>query len=227
MSAIQPFFDLTPAASGHPAKYTDSLLPVMARMLEGRKRILDPMAGTGGIFKLANWLPNASIRGIELEPEFAAMHPRTTVGNALDLPFDDDVFDTICVSPVYGNRMSDITLDDTERITYTAKLGRKLHPDNAGQLQWGDRYRDFHRRAWTEARRVLVEGGAFVINTKDHIRDKKLIRVTDWHIGCLCELGFRLVQHEKISTPGMTYGRNHQARVPCESVILFGLEQKP
>lgn len=33
-----------------------------------------------------------------------------------------------------------------------------------------------------------------------------------------------LEHNERIETPSMRYGRNHEARVPYESVILFRLE---
>lgn len=75
---------------------------------------------------------------------------RTTLGNALHLPWPDGTFDAICTSPAYGNRMADRYSEtgESERLTYAAMLRRQLHPDNAGQLQWGQRYRDFHLAAW-------------------------------------------------------------------------------
>jgi tRNA G10 N-methylase Trm11 len=222
---MNTLFPLTAAAPSHPAKYTDALLVTMAKMLQGRKRICDPFCGTGKIFLLEHWLGNVEIQGTEIEREFAARHPKTTLGNALYLPWGEGYFDAICTSPTYGNRMADTLLDDDKykRMTYTAKLNRPLHPDNSGKLQWGKEYRELHRKAWIEARRVLQPGGSFVLNIKDHIRDGKRMRVTLWHIFCLKSLGFRLVRHEHIGTPSMKWGQNADARLPYESMILFAL----
>lgn len=221
---MEALFEMEAPAPSHPARYTDALLVAMAKMLRGKRRILDPFGGTGKVFLLNHWLPDAQIEATEIEPEWAAKHPRTTLGNALALPWPDGYFDAVCTSPAYGNRMSDGTFDSAKGntwMTYACQLGRKLHPDNGGALKWGARYREFHRSAWLEARRVLVEGGAFVLNIKDHIRAGQRIHVTDWHIECLESIGFHLVKHEKIDTPSMRYGKNSEARVPYESVILF------
>ena len=144
----------------HPARYTLSLLPVMARMLRGARRVLDPFAGVGGVFALGAWLPGTEIHGVEIEPEWAAADARITQGNALALPWADNTFDAVCTSPTYANRMADHhrARDGSQRRTYTHMLGRELSADNSGRLQWGDGYREFHRRAWAEARRCPSAG---------------------------------------------------------------------
>lgn len=222
-------FELDAPAPSHPARYTTALLVTMAKMLQGRTRILDTFGGVGGIFQLEHWLPDATFDAVEIEKEWAAKHPKTTLGNALALPFPDSHFDAICTSPAYGNRMADHFVSTNPRIakSYRDFLGRDLNADNAGRLQWGAKYRDFHQRAWTEARRVLQPAGAFVLNIKDHIRNGQRVYVTDWHISCLEGLGFAMVQHEQVETPSHRYGANSEARLPYESVILFELRSKP
>lgn len=209
----------------HPAKYTDALLPVFVRMLRGQQRILDPFGGTGKIFDIQPWLPSAQIEAIEIEPEWAALNPSTTLGNALALPWPDGYFTAICTSPAYGNRMADShdARDSSRRNTYTHAIGRKLHADNAGAMQWGEQYRQFHVRAWTEARRVLCRGGVFVLNIKDHIRGGQHQHVTAWHCEALTALGFAEAEHVKVGCPGNRQGANGNARINYESVIKFEL----
>ena len=54
-------FDV-PANPSHPARYTTVLLPVMAGMLRGRRRILDIFGGVGGVFALEHWLGRGETR---------------------------------------------------------------------------------------------------------------------------------------------------------------------
>lgn len=227
MTALLELFE--PAKPRHPARYTQALFPTMARMLRGCQRILDPFAGTGGVFALHHWLPvGVEIDAVEIEPEWAAMDSRTTLGSALALPWPDNHFDAICTSPAYGNRMADkLIRDPRETQTYASDLGRVLHPDNGASLQWSLKYRDFHHQAWVETRRVLRPGGVFVLNIKDHIRKGKRQHVTNWHIATLASLGFEIVEHEHVPCPGMRRGQNGNERIEYESVVKLVLNSKP
>ena len=107
---------------------------------------------------------------------------------------------------------------DMRRLTGDAD--RKLHPDNAGTLPWGPKYREFHRRAWAEVWRVLGDGGLFFLNVSDHYKKKKRIRVTNWHIGCIVGTGFVLMERETVPTPRLKHGANRE-RVEGEEIITF------
>lgn len=223
---MNTLFEMPEANPQHPAKYTDALLGEFVKMLNGCNRILDPFGGTGKVFLLNLWYPDAEIQAVEIEPEWARVNSRTTLGNALDLPWKDNYFDAICTSPTYGNRMADhdegtIAIGWNGRRTYAAAIKRQLHKDNSGSLQWGKEYRNFHFLAWTEAKRVLRPGGVFVLNIKNHIRGGVEQLVTEWHIEALQSLEYRLIEHSKINTPSMRFGQNSEARIEYESVIKF------
>jgi tRNA G10 N-methylase Trm11 len=190
-------------------------------MLRGNERILDPFGGTGKIFSLLNYHPNLKISAVEIEPEWASLDSRITLGNALDLKYPDNSFDYIITSPCYGNRMADTLIDKYKRITYTAALGRKLNKDNSGSLQWGEKYREFHVKAWNECKRVLRNNGTFVLNIKNHIRKGIEQKVTEWHIETLESIGFKLFDLIPVETPSMKFGQNRNARIPYESIVIF------
>lgn len=202
----------------HPAKYTDGLLPIFESMIPKGSRVLDPFAGTGKIHSL----PFQTV-GLEIEPEWANMHVNTICGDATSMPFADSVFDVICTSPTYGNRMADChnAKDGSRRNTYTHSLGRKLHENNSGKMQWGAAYRELHEKAYVECKRVLREDGLFILNMKNHIRAGKEVDVFGWHLSCLDELGFELLRIEKLETKGNGFGANGKARTGVEFVALL------
>jgi tRNA G10 N-methylase Trm11 len=192
----------------------------MAELLDGYQRVLDPFAGTGRIHELADH----DTVGVELEPEWAAMHQRTHEGSALALPFRDEEFDAITTSPTYGNRLADSynASDPEARRSYRFDLGHELSPNNSGALQWGPAYREFHEKAWLEALRVLRPGGRFVLDIKDHIRDGKWQDVTGWHVRELTELGLSVCAVRPVVTTGLGgTGSNSSLRTGAELVIGF------
>lgn len=204
----------------HPAPFSRALLPVFAEVLDGAKTVLDPFAGIGRIHELERW--GYDTVGVEIEPEWAARHERTKVGDALALDFGDESFDAVCTSPTYGNRMADHhdARDASTRRSYRHDLGRPLHKHNSGRLQWGTAYRECHEQAWEEAWRVVRAGGKLMLNIKDHVRNGRRQFVAGWHVTTLCRMGFTLLQHREVATPAMRAGENSDLRYP-EQVYAF------
>jgi tRNA G10 N-methylase Trm11 len=201
----------------HPAKYSDCFLPVFKEMLQHCENVLDPFAGTG---KLRNVFPECTL--LEIEPEWASISG-AIVGDATQMPFKDGEFDAICTSPTYGNRMADHheAKDNSQRNTYRHTLGRKLSKNNSGSMQWGESYKELHKKAWQECFRVLKSKGLFCLNVSNHIRKGVEINVIGWHIESLCSIGFSVIEHRKIETKRQRMGKNGNLRVSYESVILF------
>tara|TARA_R110001606_G_C15145646_1_gene625106 strand:+ start:96 stop:776 length:681 start_codon:yes stop_codon:yes gene_type:complete len=207
----------TKATIKHPAKYTDSLIPVFEGMLAECKSVLDPFAGTGKIHSLT-----AETTGVEIEKEWADMSIGTVQGDSTRLSevLKGQTFDAICTSPTYGNRMADshIASDSSKRNTYTHTLGRKLHDNNSGKMQWGDSYRTLHEDVYSECVKVLNPGGVFVLNVKNHIRKGVEVDVFGWHLEALRTAGFVLRDVVRVYTSGNGFGQNASARVPFEYV---------
>lgn len=201
----------------HPAKYSIEILDVFKNILKGHSRILDPFAGTG---KLRKIVPNAIL--VEIEPEWA-IETGAIIGDATNLPFINNCFDAVCTSPTYGNRMADnfVCHKGYKRNTYRHVLGRELAKNNSGQMQWGVKYKNFHRKAWEEVFRVLKLGGLFILNISDHIRKGVIQEVTKWHVNEIIGIGFKEVNRFQIETKRNRFGANHNLRVPFESIILF------
>lgn len=213
-------------APEHPAQFSDDILNVIAVYVAGLDRILDPFAGVGGVHRLRGLAGVRETIGIELEPEWAAKHPDTISGDALDMVglVGLNSVDAVVTSPAYGNRMADHhdAQDDSVRLTYTHVLGRKLTAGNTGAMQWGDDYRDLHRAVWSECAHVLKPGGLLILNVKDHVRGDRQQQVAAFHTDYLCRvLQLELIAEESIVTRGVMAGANANVRVPFERVFVF------
>lgn len=228
--------DTTITPAPHPAKFSESIIDRIGRYLDSigfEGAILDPFAGVGRVHLLADSPHPRVTFGVELEPEWAAHHPRTIVGDVMrlrELGFNPGEMDAIVTSPVYGNRMSDdhtpSPSDTSRRNTYKHTLGRDLTEGSAAVLQWGPsarkrtEYQDFHRAAWQVVVEALAVDGLFVLNISDHIRGGKRMRVTAWHKATLAKLGIEWVDEIRVDTPRQKMGANGDVRVEYESILI-------
>jgi SAM-dependent methyltransferase len=209
---------------GHPAKFSPPLFPVLYESLGDAKKILDPFAGIGGIFKLLEYDPSLEISAMELEPEWALQDERITLGDSRSLPWPNNYFDAIATSVAYANRMADRLTSSKwalTRVTYAAALRRDLTEGNLAAERWGDKYRRGTIEVLTECDRVLRRGGRFVLNCKNHYRNNELIDVTGWYIEELSKFGYELIGHKRVPLRGMRYGKSYSVRVDYESVVVM------
>jgi len=210
----------------HPAKYTDSFLPVFAERLIGMNYVLDPFAGTGKLAKIKEHGFTGEVFCNEIEKEWAESSiyevDYWTIADAEKLPYSKDYFDAICTSPTYGNRMADHfeAKDRSHRITYRHYLGKPLNYENTGRMQWGLKYRKKHKACYVEFYRVLKLNGLFLCNISDHIRKGEIVPVVSWTKDAIQEAGFTLVETIEIKTPRMKYGANRK-RVESEFILVF------
>lgn len=213
----------------HPARFSDSVLVKIADLLDDwgwPNRVLDPFAGTGRVHELT--APAFSV-GVELEPEWSQVHPRNIVANTLHLPFPAATFDAMITSPTFGNRFADHhnARDGSVRRSYKHDLGRDPHPDSSCTLHWGEGYRGFHDRAWTECLRVLKHesatgpGALVVVNVSNFIRKGVEQLVSEWHLNWFMDHGCQVIDIDTVPTPRMRYGANREARVPHENVFVL------
>lgn len=213
----------------HPARFSDDIIHegfalLMKHGLDPtRAKLLDPFAGTGRVHLLRTINARIETVGVEIEPEWAACSPRTLVGTALDLPFEHSTFDAVFTSPVYGNRLADKDMRDSVGATYMKSLGRPASYGSSSHLAWGQSYREFHEQAWDEVVRVLKPGGLFLLNCKDHYRDKQVANVTAWHNAVLTgpDGGLVWMDATTVKAPGMRRGANHELRVEHEFLLLY------
>ena len=216
-------------APKHPAKFSDALLPVLARALAGCRHVIDPFGGVGKLGAIKTHGYGGAVYVNEIEPEWAEQAKGNgadyvTVADARQLPYRSNAFDAICVSPVYGNKLSEHCewKPDRKCITYKSYLGRSLHERNAGRYYfWEREYADIHWPAWIDAVRVLRPGGLFVLNASRFIRLGVEQDVTGWHVGVLEQLGLQVIERHQVETPRQRFGKNADKRVAHEDVVVL------
>ena len=211
----------------HPAKYTDDFVSIFADLLNGRKRVLDPFAGTGKIGVIKKFGFAGELYANEIEPEW--INPNTyncdfiTTEDAEFLQYPPEFFDAICTSPTYGNRMADhhIAKDGSKRNTYTHCIGRQLSDGNTGKMQWGAEYMEKHERIYNHLASLVKNGGLFVCNVKNHIRKGIEIDVKSFHEKAIIESGFAKTDEIFMETKGNCFGTNADKRTNGEYILVF------
>jgi len=219
-----------PQSSEHPARFSGAVVAAVVELLEPHppRRILDPFAGTGLVHAIADKL-GADSFGVEIEPEWAALHPRNVCADSRALTRQMvGTFDAVVTSPTYGNRMADHheARDESDRATYRHRLGHPLTEGNAGGMAWGDEYRALHVDVYRRVVKLLDVGGLFVLNVKDHVRDGDRVRVSGWHVRTLLSLGLMFCDDNAIATRGLGgAGDNAASREGVEHVYLLVKER--
>jgi len=212
----------------HPATFTNSFIPIFAELLSGKEYVLDVFGGVGKLALIKDFGFEGKVICNEIEKEWVetSTYPvdEWHIGDSANMEWaNSNFFDAICTSPTYGNRMADHhnAKDGSKRITYKHYLGRDLHEENTGKMQWGEAYRLKHTEIYNECLRVLKDDGLMIINVSNHIRKGEIINVVEWHKQTILHLGMLLIDEIKIETPRMGFGKNSKTRVPYESILIF------
>ena len=217
----------------HHSRYHPKIIEAIEDRIGDSKKILDPMAGTMERLRVLEEPHRGyhQVWGIEIEPEWAGgyEHPRLIQGDSRFMEkFDDEEFDAIVVSPVYGNRDSDLTgewWDNADRKSYAAALGRNPSPGSMarGLSSETEQYKIGHGMIWCESVRVLKTGGMFFLNIKNYIRGGRIIRVSQWHREFLRDqLGMREIDDTAIPTEGRPHGENAKVRAEnAEKIYIY------
>lgn len=214
----------------HYTRYNKDVIAAIEVRIGDSKMILDPMAGT--MERLAVLEDPARgwhlVHGVEYEPEWVEgyKHPRLVCGDARSLPFPNEHFDAIIVSPSYGNRDADRTgdwWDNVDRKTYAGALGRNVTAGSLCVPFEDPEYKIGHTLAWCEAVRVLKPYGLFVINLKNHIKQGQIVRVSQWHREVLRDLlRLREIDDTAIPTTGRLSGENYKVRAEnAEKIYIY------
>lgn len=213
----------------HPAKFSPEILNVIAEVIEeerpGKKlRIIDPMAGVGGVHHLRNF--GHKTIGYEIEPEWAKQSAGTVTANIFHIRRGKQKrFNCMVVSTCYGNRYADKhnAKDKSTRHSYKHDLGRMPTQGSSATMQWGKEFRKFHRR-WI--RRMLdhwlAPKALIILNISNHIRDHEEMFVSEWFTKLLIKNDCRLLQIIPVKdTKRMKKGENRDARTDREFVLVF------
>lgn len=241
----------------HDAKYSDEVLEVLDQIvpdLDGP--VVDPFAGLGldldrwgrrdvkGIELEPEWSA-VSKRVKQGNALHRKSYPRK-VGSIVTSPCygnrladkylgpqcgvcggEGKVFDETDLSMAECPRCGGNGRDGRRRFGYAISLGRPVSEGSAASLQWGPKYRAFHRD-WLRLIASILDPGErrLVLNMSDHPRDKKRQYVVHWWVMAAHDEGFRMVEAYPADTSRIGLGANKENLASVEMVLVFDLLQR-
>ena len=213
----------------HPAPYSEGLFPIFADLISSvaadrpQVRLLDPMCGEGSILDIREHLPGVEFR-IHASDLYRWTYAREGVhtADATDLAHPDGIFDVICTSPPYANRMADSASGDGDsRVIYADRRESEQLPNDVAAMQWGQQYRLAMSAIWAECVRVAKPGALIIMNCKDHIRLGRVQPVTEFNFLALVRLGCTPTALRFLLTSGVQGVANASLRTGFETVVAF------
>lgn len=209
----------------HPAKYSNELLPSLAKYCYGD--VIDIMGGTGkaGLLKKHN----KNIKSVtinELEREWSEQAYENGVDTVItgDARSLSGMYDCIVTSPPYGNRMADnfnAGKPDSMRRRYVGDLGRNVSNGSCCCSHFGKGY----EKQMSEILDSVISNidfTRFVLNISNFIRQFKEVNVLGWYISYFEQKGFKIIFEEKVVTRRQKgVGANTNLRVPTEHILVF------
>lgn len=207
--------------SGHPARFSDSIVQYLKTVLEEGEHVHDPFAGTGEFLgQLADEI-GFRFTGTEIEQSFI-VDPRVKVGDSTLAETYPRRYSWVgCTSVVYPNGVADnfATSDKEKKVwkrnTYRHSIVRatngeqtELTPNNMGAFGYRGTKREgrsLKRQAyWDLAERCVVHwGGArkFFLNVSDFVSGDDIEPVTDDWRKLFENHGWTVIDVEHIPTP--------------------------
>lgn len=236
--------------SGHPARFSASIIDCLKTKLQPGDWVHDPFAGTGEFLgELADEI-GFIFSGTEIEPSLIVDH-RVDVGDSIDPRTYPRVHGWIgCTSPVYPNGVADYFASSEkeakpwQRNTYRHAVAKRtggqqtwLMPNNMGQFGYRGTQRgesddglgrSLRRQAyWDLARRCVVnwrEAQWFYLNVSDFVyNDDQIEPVTaDW-IKLMEANEWSMFDIEYVETPRYLNASDgsRDNRMDAEAVVTF------
>lgn len=218
----------------HPAKYSDPLIPVLAKHSYGI--VLDIMGGTGkaGLLKKHN----PSITKIiinEIEEEWATQAvnygvDQIIIGDAKKLK---EQVDCIVTSPPYGNRMADHfnagakggKSPSSMKHRYAGDLGRNPSEGSVACLHFDKGYQEAITTIYDEVIKNCCFS-RFILNVSDFIRNFETVNVTGFFEDYFQKRNFKMAEKIPVETRRQRgVGKNANLRVSHEVVFVFDRPQ--